>query len=205
MAKRVSNRAKARVKVRNLRWEDSDLQRWPRDVEEGWAKVPRAISLMLTIINHPNVSEGVDLTATYLALLSHNMGDGLVEIDDDQEMADMCGLQKKTWAQRIRLLEKIGMVATAPKLSRPIGYVLLRHPMTAIERLRAEGKVPDRLWEALVARNTEVGATPSPAEMERELQEKAAKAAAEMKALGLTEKRNPFLRPAPVPLTEDTP
>jgi hypothetical protein len=199
MAKRISNRAKARVQVRNSKWPDSDERRWPRDVEEGWAKMPRSLPLILAILNQKDVSGGVDPGPTYVALLAHNMGDGLVEIDDDQEMATMCGLMKKTWAQRIRLLEKLGMVEVAPKLTRPIGYVLIRHPLSAIERLRSEGKVPDALWDALVARNIEVGATPSPEEVERDWRKQAED---EMERRGLEEARPRFVRPGPVPIKE---
>jgi hypothetical protein len=182
VVKRQSKKAIARVEQRNRLWPKSEDQHWPREGEDGWAKIPRSISLILAIINQKTLSDGVDLTSTYLALLSHNMGDGMVEIDDDQEMAAMCGLMKKTWALRIRALEKLGMISVAPKLTRPIGYVLVRHPMSAIYALRAAGNVPDEMWHALKQRNTEMGATLCPEEEDEELERIAEQAVAEHEA-----------------------
>lgn len=157
MAAYQSKKQLAREQLRNKLWPASRGTYWPGEKENGWAKVPRGLPLVLLAINQKQLSAGVDLTATYVNLLCRNMNDGVVEIDDDEEMAKSCGLSRRTWALRMKTLKEIGLIEIESKLSRKIGYVLLRHPVDVVRRLWEAGKVSDVIWRELEKRTSEMG------------------------------------------------
>src|SRR5258706_15356016 len=98
----LTKRALARRQYRDSNW--AGVKYWPREKEDGWGKVPRSLPMVLAIVKKQEQSTGIDLTATYVCLFCNNMGDGLVEILDEDEMAALSGLTKKAWLLRMKAL-----------------------------------------------------------------------------------------------------
>lgn len=188
----LTKRARARLQYRDGNW--PGVTYWPREKEDGWAKVPRSLPMVLAIVKQQEQSTGIDLTATYVCLLCHNMGDGLIEILDEDEMAALSGLTRKAWLLRMKALQEIGLIDYREKLGRKIGYVVMKHPVSVVYALRKAGKVRDELWHALRKRNTEMGTTPTPEEESELMAEMADEMAGYQSRAGLP--------PTPPPVAE---
>ncbi|MGH7551588.1 MAG: hypothetical protein ACREMQ_01005, partial [Longimicrobiales bacterium] len=65
----------------------------------------------------------------------------------------------RSWRERMRILETNGFIRVKAMANRRYAYVLLVHPEAALDRLRAEKRVPDAWWEAYRDRRLETGET----------------------------------------------
>jgi hypothetical protein len=105
-----------------------------------------------------------DCSSVYLELLARDFGQGIVEIRDEDEHAFCAGYSsnraRRTWQERIKLLEREGFIQTVPKGNRSTGYVLIVHPLQAVAGLRRQGKVTDELWRMFQQRLLETGCPP---------------------------------------------
>ena len=157
-----SKRELARKAVQETHWPGSEGRVWPLPKDVGWCQVPRTLPLILEIMNQKGIAPGVDLSRTYLSLFCLNLGDGVVEVNDDAEMATWAGLSKKTWLARMEKLRELGFIQIAGKGKRRVGYVLMVHPVLVVQKLRDQGKVPNELWALFQQRHAEGGGlTPS--------------------------------------------
>lgn len=135
-------------KVRAEFWPDSDP--WTGgEHDDGWFKAPRTLPLILTLMRDKNLSASSDPTSVYLELLSRQFGDGIVEIQNQDEHAFAAGYDsqraKRTWEAHMRLLEKLGFIQIKGVGPNQFKYVLIVHPATAIHHLNEQGLVP-REW-----------------------------------------------------------
>ena len=62
---------------------------------------------------------------------------------------------KRTWRERMKILQKHGFIQVKPKGNRQFGYVLIVHPALVLERLHHKGLVRDASWEAYRTRRIE--------------------------------------------------
>jgi len=142
---RTSAKQTARTNMREALWPGSEDTMWPQPSERGWTRLPRTFPVVVEIINHV-VGESIDLGRTLLTLYSSAFAEGIVEVVDEELMASLSGLTKKTWTSRMVRLEELGFISVKPKRHRRFGYVLLVHPVLALRELRIQKKVPDELW-----------------------------------------------------------
>jgi hypothetical protein len=94
-----------------------------------------------------------DPTSVYLELLSHQFGDGIIEIHSPADHAFAAGYTsprgaKRTWEEHMRWLEALGFIKTKKIGLNPYRYVLIVHPSTAIYELDQKGLVSKEWMDA---------------------------------------------------------
>jgi hypothetical protein len=110
-------------------------------------------------------SKGADLLGAYIELLARTPEEGIVEVASEEEHAVLAGFAAnargvKTWRNRIRALESLGFIRVFAA-TRPIGFIVMVHPTTAMVALRRQKRVTDAVWAQFsrIAIDT-TGATP---------------------------------------------
>lgn len=140
-------------------------QYWPTDdpwtgEEDGWFKSPRTLPLLLVLLKTKSLRGKESPATTYLELLSHHYGGGLIELRSESEHAHAAGFTGtravRSWKERITALEKIGLIKTQGLGAQKLKYVLLMHPVNVVQTLRSAGEVDDGWWETYRARQLEV-------------------------------------------------
>jgi len=135
------NRAQEhREKIRRKFFRDEDP--WTGENEKGWFKAPRTLPLILGLISSKAVSGRCDPTKVYLELWSRHMGEGVIELRHEGEHAYAAGYEGsrgiRTWQERMKLLEKHGIIKVKAIGGRPYKYVLLVHPTAVVEKLKRD-------------------------------------------------------------------
>jgi hypothetical protein len=140
-------------------------QYWPKEdpwtgEEDGWFKAPRTLPLLLVLLKTKALRGKESPATTYLELLSHHYGGGLIELRAESEHAHAAGFTGaravRSWKERIAALEKIGFIKTQGLGAQKLKYVLLMHPVNVVERLRSAGELDGDWWETYRARQFEV-------------------------------------------------
>jgi hypothetical protein len=107
-------------------------------------------------------SKSKPVSGVYLDLWCRAHDEGFVECRSPQEMAFSSGFTTSRgihiWAERITILETLGFIRVKPGQFGPRSFILLLNPYRVILRLKAEGKVDDDLWSALVSLTSQIGA-----------------------------------------------
>jgi len=139
---------------------DKDL--WCRHIAVGFTTIPRAMTIILSILN--SFSSGKPVGATYLALWCHVFDSNMVEIKDPKKMAFESGFQNKrgetTWIGRIKILKELGFIDTKKGSSGEFTYILIYNPYLIIKEKyeKEKSEIPENLWTALFARCQDIGA-----------------------------------------------
>ncbi|QQR45020.1 hypothetical protein JKA73_02415 [Myxococcus xanthus] len=141
------------MQQRELFYPGSSAYIWPHIKEVGWAQVPRNIGLILAITDSLR-GKGQDVGRTYLDLLANNMGEGLVEVNNEQDFALRAGFSGgdrgvRSWEERLDALASLGFVKIHRGPSKRIDCILLVHPRKVVKELRRSGRFTnDALWDA---------------------------------------------------------
>jgi hypothetical protein len=64
------------------------------------------------------------------------------------------------WRERMRVLEKLGLIHVFQFGRQAIGRVIMMHPYAALEALQAAGKLDPGMWTFYRAKLLEAGVTP---------------------------------------------
>jgi hypothetical protein len=122
---------------------------WLGAKEVGWFRAPRTLPLILGLIDSKQLSGRLRPSPVYLELWARDMGEGFIEIKDEQEHAYGSGYSGsralRTWQERMRTLEKLGFIKIKQVQNRIYGCVLLVHPAAVIEGLLKDGKI-NKTW-----------------------------------------------------------
>jgi hypothetical protein len=150
---------------------------WDWEKSDGWLNIPRAMPLLLRIMDLQ--TKGKPVSATYLDLWCRTFNDGFVIANKPREMAFFSGFAgeraERTWASRMRLLEQLTYIDIKPGPSGPISYVLILNPYLVVKRHHDNGLVNASSWNALVEKMIEIRATDLQAvEREEVVEEKVA-------------------------------
>ena len=149
--------AARREEIREQYWPDEDL--WTGEKEVGWFPTPRTLPLILGLLSSKEISGKKDPSSVYLDLMSRQRGEGVIEMGHEADHAFASGYEGRravrTWQERMRILEENGFIRTAEVGNQRYKYVAIIHPTTAVQRLRDGKKVPNRWWNAYVARKLE--------------------------------------------------
>jgi|SRR6266481_1355640 len=155
-----------REALREDLWPGSGKKVWRSTAESGYFPSPRVLPLLCTLIREKTVCGQLDASSVYVELLHRDMGQGIVEILDEEEHAYYAGYTNarglRTWRERIRALEAAGFIKVFPKGRRDIGYVGIPHPRDVVAKLHAEGKVPSQWWQLYRDRLRQIGGEPEP-------------------------------------------
>jgi hypothetical protein len=156
-AKRIHERT---LQIRRQLWPDIvEGHTWNRKIDVGFVTIPRTMPLILQIVDH--LSKGLPLSTTYFSLWSRSFDEGMVEIARPREFAFEAGFsgerQESTWTRRMRILKEVGFIRAAEGQYGEFSYVLILNPYHVIQRLNSEGKIPQSLYIAILARTDDIG------------------------------------------------
>jgi len=137
---------------------EADL--WHYKKTDGWLTVPRAMPLLLRIMD--NLSKGKPVSSAYFDLWCRTFDESFVIVNKAREMAFYSGFTgeraERTWASRIKTLEDLGFIGIKDGPNGPISYVLIYNPYRVIRGHYAAGHVPQGTYNALKQRLIEIGA-----------------------------------------------
>ena len=139
-----------REELREQLWPGQIDLIWKGPAEVGYCCAPRVLPLLLHLTGSKNIVGPKSCSTVYVELMSRSYNQGIIEIQDEDEHAYCAGYTssraRRTWQERVRILEEIGFIRVAPKGNRVFGYVLLMHPFKVVLSLREQGKITDEWW-----------------------------------------------------------
>jgi hypothetical protein len=149
--------AERRETLRNSYWPTEDA--WTGANEKGWFRAPRTLSLLLTLLRSKALSGRLDPTQVYLELLTRHIDGGVIEMSYEADHAYAAGYSGRrairSWQERMKLLEKLGLIRIKAIGNRGYRYVLIVHPVVAIERLKAKNLIRAEWLDVYRARQME--------------------------------------------------
>jgi hypothetical protein len=149
--------AARREEIRKRYWPKEDL--WTGEKEIGWFPSPRTLPLILSLLSSKQVSAKKNPSSVYLDLLSRQRGEGVIEMGHEGEHAFASGYEGRravrTWQERMKTLEDNGFIKTVESGNQRFKYVAIVHPTIAVQHLRDSKKVPEKWWNAYIARKFE--------------------------------------------------
>ena len=152
------------ITLRKTLWPElADEELWSRSRYAGFTTIPRTLPIIMNIIDQ--LSEGSKRTsATYFALWGQAFDEMYVSLQNASELAFHAGFTGqravRTWRERIKVLEELGFIRTAPGAAGSLSHAVILNPHFAIRRLY-EKKPPgltEAMYNALVERAIIVGA-----------------------------------------------
>jgi hypothetical protein len=158
--KQVSKIQKQKTALRASLWPNLDEKRlWVYKTTGGWLNIPRAMPLLLRIMD--TMSKGKPVSQTYLDLWCRTYNDSFVIANKPTEMAFYSGFNGeravRTWADRISILETLGFIEILDGPSGPISYILILNPFQVLKEHHAKGSIGTRSYNALIERLIETG------------------------------------------------
>jgi hypothetical protein len=159
--KRLSKIARQKMAMRASLWPDLDESRlWERATSVGWLSVPRAMPLLLQIMD--SLSKGKPVSATYLDLWCRTYDDSFVITNKHREMAYHSGFTGeravRTWATRMHILKDLGFIDIKEGPNGPISYVLIFNPYLEVREHQQAGRVNAAFFNSLIQRTIDIGA-----------------------------------------------
>lgn len=159
--KRLSKIARQKLAMRSGLWPELDDDRlWQREKSDGWLSIPRAMPLLLQIMDA--LSKGKPVSSTYLDLWCRTYDDSFVIANKDREMAFFSGFTGeravRTWASRMRILKDLGFIDIKDGPNGPISYILIFNPYLVVRDHYKAGRVNEAFFNALGQRMIEIGA-----------------------------------------------
>jgi hypothetical protein len=134
---------------------------WTGEGEKGWFRAPRTLPLLLALLASKAVSGNTDPTRVYVELLARHIDEGVIQMATDEEHAFASGYDGdrgvRSWRERMRLLEDIGVIKIRRMGAKRYAYVLLVHPNVYVAALRKSNKVDDQWSESYRHRQLETG------------------------------------------------
>jgi len=157
---------KRRLEICTEYWPNWQDEQWIGDStsNKGWVIVPRTIDLVATLAKRLKPKKSSDPSRIYLNLWCRVFSQGVVEVRDERELMYACGYSpsrgRRTWREGLAALEKLGLIIVVkPWGDDAIGFICLRHPDLAVQRLDEKGLVPHEWKAAYEARMKEIGAS----------------------------------------------
>lgn len=159
--KRLRKIERQKLALRASLWPGLDENTlWMRLRSDGWLSVPRAMPLLMQIMDH--LSKGKPVSATYFDLWCRTYDDSFVIANKSREMAFFSGFggerQERTWASRMRILADLGFIDIKDGPNGPISYVLILNPYPVVKKHFEQGHINDATFNALKQRMIEIGA-----------------------------------------------
>lgn len=163
MAAKASAILKRQLEVRKKLWPGvSTEMTWNRVARDGFVTMPRAMPLIMRIMDRM-AGKGSPVSGTYLDIWCRTFDESFLQITKSEEMATYAGFSGqravRTWRERLARLEELGFIQTKHGLSKDVQFVLLLNPYHVIAKAYAAGDVPIEMWNALMVRAAEIGAT----------------------------------------------
>lgn len=142
----------------NRVWNIKDKKR-----TKGFTSIPRTMPLIGAIMD-ALAGKGKPVSSAYLELWCRTNEQGFLTLSKPGETAFASGYSGErgisTWRERIRKLEALGFISTAPGSVSDLNYVQIWNPYTVIKEHSAAKTVgfPTQHFNALLERTSEIGA-----------------------------------------------
>jgi hypothetical protein len=156
--------AKRQLELRNRLWPEavtSPEWLWSRHTHDGFTTLPKAMPLMLGIMD--DLANGQPVSMTYLDLWCRTFDESFVTLSKPREMSFHAGFAgqraERTWKQRLKILDDLHFINLKEGPSGPASYALLYNPYKVIEH-HHEHKTPGMRqdkYNALLERMLEIG------------------------------------------------
>lgn len=168
---RKSKTQKTALALRQHLWPDiTDDMLWLRGDErrKGFTTIPRTMPLFMEAIGDASKhvstgSKAVPAGRTYLSLWCRVYDEGLVRIDNEKVAAAEAGYAGErsvsTWREHMRVLKDLGFIDIKSVIGGEFQHVLLLNPYHAVMKLKRQGLIQERLYDAIYQRALEIGAT----------------------------------------------
>jgi hypothetical protein len=158
--KQVSKIQKQKATLRASLWPALDEKKlWAYKNTGGWLNIPRAMPLLLRIMD--NMSKGKPVSQTYLDLWCRTFNDSFVIANKPTEMAFYSGFNGeravRTWLDRIGILARMGFIEVKDGPNGPISYILILNPFLVLKESMSKGAVDTKSYNALMERLIETG------------------------------------------------
>ncbi|CAA7623037.1 hypothetical protein [Magnetospirillum sp. UT-4] len=160
--KQLSKIQRQKADLRNSLWPGLEERRlWDYSSSDGWLNIPRAMPLLLQIMDR--MSNGKPVSAVYLDLWCRTYNDSFIVASNPREMAFFSGFTgeraERTWASRIRILAELGFIDVKDGPNGAISYILIWNPYSVVKALQSAGRVDTKSYNALIQRMIEIRAT----------------------------------------------
>ena len=167
--------AKRQLELRQRLWPEVGQDwLWSRHTHDGFTTLPKAMPLMLSIMD--DMAKGRPVASTYLELWCRTFDESFVTLSKPREIAFHAGFvgqrAERTWRSRLKILEELKFISLREGPSGPASYALIYNPYKVIQwhfENKTAGLRMDK-YNALMERATEIGdesmAPPKPAAAE---------------------------------------
>jgi len=152
--------AELRAEQRRQFWPTVDDRKdlWRADkIRPGYRTIPRTLPLILRILDK---AAGEHVSGAYLDLWTQAFDEFIVRVQSDEDRAFFSGYRHvRTWRDRIKRIEELGFIMTAPHANRPYGFILILNPHKVLPWLHLKNPelIDDPVYKTLQARAIEVG------------------------------------------------
>jgi hypothetical protein len=154
--------AEKRTELRKRIFPDvAETDLWLRQKSTGFTTIPRALPLLLTLMDR--LSKGKPVSNTYFELWCRMFDECFLNLKP-REMAFHAGFSgqraEQTWAERIRILEKLEFIKTQPGPEGELSFAVVLNPYKVIKRhfkMNPPG-LDTAALHALTQRANEIGA-----------------------------------------------
>jgi hypothetical protein len=154
--------AKRQLELRNRLWPDvpQDLL-WTRQTHNGFTTLPKAMPLMLSIMD--DLAKGQPVSGTYLELWCRTFDENFATLSKPREIAFHSGFTgqraERTWRGRLTILAELSFIMLSEGPSGPASYALILNPYKIIQQHHRQKTLGLRVdkFNALMERAAEIG------------------------------------------------
>lgn len=163
MAAKASAILTRQLEVRKKLWPAvSTEMTWNRLARNGFVTMPRAMPLIMRVMDFM-AGKGSPVSGVYLDLWCRTFDESFLQITKTEEMATYAGFSGqravRTWKERLAKLKELEFIEIKHGLSKEVQFVLILNPYHVIAKAYATGAVPLEMWNAVIVRAAEIGAT----------------------------------------------
>jgi hypothetical protein len=154
--------AKRQLELRQRLWPNVGPEHlWSRHTHDGFTTMPKAMPLMLSIMD--DMAKGQPVGSSYLELWCRTFDESFVTLSKPREIAFHSGFvgqrAERTWRSRLKILEDLGFISLREGPSGPASYALIYNPYKVIQwhlDRKTPGLRADK-YNALMERAAEIG------------------------------------------------
>lgn len=154
--------AKRQLELRERLWPNTPQEwLWDRRVNDGFTTLPKAMPLMMSIMD--DLAKGQPVSSTYLELWCRTFDENFVTLSKPREIAFHSGFYgqraERTWRARLKILADLNFISLREGPSGPASYALIYNPYKVIQ-WHHEQKNPglrEDKYNALIDRTLEIG------------------------------------------------
>ncbi len=154
--------ARRQLELRERLWPGTPKEwLWDRHTHDGYTTLPKAMPLMMSIMD--DLAKGQPVSSTYLELWCRTFDENFVILSKPRELAFHSGFDgqraERTWRGRLNILAALHFIGLKEGPSGPASYALIYNPYKVIQyhyEQKNPGVRADK-YHALMERALEIG------------------------------------------------